>query len=343
MLARRVGAARGEAPSWCMMRGHLPPSSGPVNPRSNRLLAYGCLALSMSLVGSYVALSKPLAAALPVLLLTWLRFGIGGLAMLHWLRKPADEPPMTAQTRRLLFLESLLGNFLFTLCMVYGVSLTSAVSAGVTMAAIPAVVALMSWAFLGERIGARLWAAVACAALGITLLALAAPAHGAPDAPGTGAAQPLAWLGQLLLLGAVLCEAAYSVIGKKLTGALGPKRITALINLWGFALSTPAGLYVAWRFDFGAVPAATWLLLVFYALAACMWTVWLWMTGLKRVPAAQGGVFTVMLPVSAALVGVWVLGEPLDGTQLLALGIALAGVLLATLPSRAALRVGTRR
>ncbi|MEO6293646.1 MAG: EamA/RhaT family transporter, partial [Burkholderiaceae bacterium] len=35
----------------------------------------------MSLVGSYVALSKPLSMALPVFLLAWLRFGIGGLAM----------------------------------------------------------------------------------------------------------------------------------------------------------------------------------------------------------------------------------------------------------------------
>jgi drug/metabolite transporter (DMT)-like permease len=53
------------------------------------------------------------------------------------------------------------------------------------------------------------------------------------------------------------------------------------------------------------------VLLVFYALAACMWTVWLWMTGLKSVPAAQAGVFTVLLPISAALVGVLVLGERL--------------------------------
>ena len=57
----------------------------------SRPLAYACLALSMSLVGSYVALSKPLVAAIPVFLLAWLRFGIGGLAMLHWLRKPASE------------------------------------------------------------------------------------------------------------------------------------------------------------------------------------------------------------------------------------------------------------
>ena len=61
----------------------------------SRPVAYACLALSMSLVGSYVALSKPLAAAIPVFLLAWLRFGIGGLAMLHWLRKPANEAPLT--------------------------------------------------------------------------------------------------------------------------------------------------------------------------------------------------------------------------------------------------------
>ncbi|MEO7547206.1 MAG: EamA/RhaT family transporter, partial [Ramlibacter sp.] len=55
-------------------------------PAPNRLFAYACLALSMSLVGCYVALSKPLVAAIPVFLLAWMRFGIGGLAMLHWLR-----------------------------------------------------------------------------------------------------------------------------------------------------------------------------------------------------------------------------------------------------------------
>jgi drug/metabolite transporter (DMT)-like permease len=43
-----------------------------------------------------------------------------------------------------------------------------------------------------------------------------------------------------------------------------------------------------------------------------------------------------MLPVSAALVGVLFLGERMDGLQLAALGLALAGVLLATLPQRRA-------
>ncbi len=308
-------------------------------------MAYGFLALSMSLVGSYVALSKPLVAALPVFLLAWMRFGIGGLGMLHWLRRPADEAPMTLTTRKLLFLESFLGNFLFSICMLFGVSLTSAVSAGVILASIPAVVAVLSWVCLKERIGLRIWLAVAFGALGISILSLSKGELPAHVLQGSQAYFALGdWkidktlLGNLMVFAAVLCEAAYAVIGKKLTGSLSPKRITALINLWGFLLMTPLGLYAAWRFDFLGVQAPIWLLLVFYAMAASVWTVWLWMTGLKSVPAAKAGVFTVMLPISAAVVGVVALGEPVGGMQLVAFSLALVGVILATLPGRTVLK-----
>lgn len=148
-----------------------------MNTISGRLAAYACLALSMSMVGAYVALTKPLAAALPVFLLAWLRFGIGAVAMLRWLKKPGSEAPLTPHTRLLVFLESFLGNFLFTICMITGISMTSAISAGIIMSAMPAVVALLSWIFLRERISARVWMAVACGALGIGLLALARSAH----------------------------------------------------------------------------------------------------------------------------------------------------------------------
>lgn len=295
-----------------------------MRPSTQRLFAYACLALSMSLTGSYVALSKPLVAALPVFLLAWMRFGIAAVAMLPWLRRPADEPPISRRTRTLLFLESFLGNFLFSICMLFGVSLTSAVSAGVVMASIPAVIALMSWLFLRERISARMWLAAGCAVLGLALLAFS---RSGPASAG-GAAGHYQWLGNLLVFGAVLCEGFYAVIGKKLTGSLTPKRISALINLWGFTLMTPFGLYFAIGFDFGAVPVGIWLLLVFYALAASMGTVWLWMTGAQYLPASQGGIFTVMLPISAALVGVLALGETLSGLQMLAFGIALLGIVL---------------
>ena len=113
------------------------------NPTINRTTAIACLILSMSLVGSYVALSKPLTLVLPVFLLAWLRFGIGGLAMFHWLKKPSVEPAMSPQTKSLVFIESLLGNFLFSICMLYGVSMTSATTAGIIAMMMPALTALV--------------------------------------------------------------------------------------------------------------------------------------------------------------------------------------------------------
>ncbi len=294
-------------------------------------LAYGCLAASMTLVGSYVGLSRGLVAALPVFLLAWLRFGIAAVAMLGWVRRRPGEPALSPHDRKLLFWESFLGNFLFSICMLFGVAATSAVAAGVVMAAIPAAVALLSRGFLGERIGRRVGAGIACAVAGIAWLALA---RGGPPADPRAASEPL-W-GYLLLLGAVFCEAAYVVIGKRLTAQVSPRRISALINLWGLALVTPFGLWQALDFDFAAVTPATWALLLFYALAASVVTVWLWMQGLRSVPAPQAGVFSVMLPVAATGVGVLFLGERLGLAQAGALGLALAGLLLATWPGRRA-------
>jgi drug/metabolite transporter (DMT)-like permease len=242
---------------------------------------------------------------------------------------------MSHHDRVLLFFESFLGNFLFSVCMLYGVALSTALAAGVVMAALPGVVALMSRVFLGERLTGRVLAGIACAVGGIALVSWSKQ-HGAAagDALPSAADASRTALGNVLLVGAVFCEASYVVIGKKLSGTLGPRRISALVNLWGLALVTPLGLWQALSFDFSRVTLPTWTLLLFYAIAASMVTVWLWMTGLRHVPAARAGVFTVMLPVSAAAVGVLLLGESFSAAQAGAFALAMLGVLLATWPER---------
>lgn len=288
-------------------------------------LAYLCLASAMALVGSYVALSKVLVAVFPVFLLAWMRFGIAAVAMAGWTKRPPHEAPLSRHDRRLLFVESFFGNFLFSVCMLFGIAMSSALAAGVIMAAIPAAVAVLSALFLRERITRRVAAGIACAVAGIALVSLSK--H---EGAGGGTL-----LGNLLLFGAVLCEAIYVVVGKRLTASVSAKRISALVNLWGLVLVTPFGAWQALDHDFAAAGAPVWWLLLFYSLAASMVTVWLWMTGLRHVPASSAGVFTVLLPVSAAAVGVVFLGEQLTALQTAALALALAGVVLATWPGGA--------
>jgi drug/metabolite transporter (DMT)-like permease len=80
--------------------------------------------------------------------------------------------------------------------------------------------------------------------------------------------------------------------------------------------------------------------LLVYAIAASVVTVWLWMTGLRHVAASSAGIFTVFLPISAATMGVFVLGETFTGAQAGAFALALAGVVLATFPGTG--RAGAR-
>lgn len=293
---------------------------------AQRALAYLALAASMAIVGGYVGFSKALVIVFPVFLLAGMRFAIGAVAMAPWLRRPPAEAALDARSRRLLFLESFFGNFLFSIFMLYGMRQSSALAAGVIMAAMPAVVGLLSWLLLGERIGARIAAAIGCAIAGIALVALAR------DAQGDLASGSLA--GSALLLAAVTCEALYVVIGKKLTASLGPKRISAIINLWGLALVAPLALWQLIDFSPRYIDWSYWALLVVYALAASVATVWLWMTGMRHVPAASAGIFTVFLPVSAAAVGVAFYGERFTAMQVAAFALALGGVVLATWPAR---------
>ena len=283
----------------------------------SRWIAYGCLTASTSLIGSYVGLSKLLVAVFPVFLLAGLRFSIAGLLMLPWLRRSPSEPRLDRRTHMLLFSEAFLGNFLFSICLLTGLHYASAVVAGVILAGIPAAVALLSRIFLGERIAPRVLAGILLGVAGIALVAL--------QREGGASTTPL---GALLLVTAMLCEASYVVIGKRLTANVTPRRISAMINLWGLVLVAPLALWQAASFDFSLPSLPIWGLMAFYATAASVITVWLWMTGLKHIAAAQAGVFMVFLPVATAIVGM-LLGETMNSMQVLAYALALVGVLLA--------------
>lgn len=285
--------------------------------------SYVCLALAMLLTGIYVALCKPLGAGIPVFLLALLRFSMAALAVPHWLLPADGARPLSSRTWRLLFLQSFFGNFIFTICMIFGLQMTTALSAGIILACIPASIATLSAVFLREKISPKMLASIALGVGGLALLAGATREHA-----GASGAKP--WLGNLLILVAVFCEAAYVIIGKKLSDSISPRRVAALINVCGLALFMLPGLYQAYDFDFGRITPWLWLLLAFYALTASVICVWLWMTGLRHVPATQSGIFTVLMPVGAVLTGVIFLGENLSGMHLVALTLALSGLVLAT-------------
>jgi drug/metabolite transporter (DMT)-like permease len=283
---------------------------------------YAYLFLGMAIVGIYIALSKPLTQAFPVFLLATLRFAIAAVCMLPWLfdrttGQPAESTTLSPKLKKTLFWQSFFGNFLFSIFMLYGVSQTSATASGVILASLPAVVAIFSWAFLRETLSLKTIIAAALAFAGVAALSIAKEVSSS-----------ISLLGNILVFCCVCCEAVYIILGKRLTKSLSPKRISALINLIGLALMLPFGLWQASSFQFSQVSLPVWGLLVFYSIAASMLSTWLWLTGLKTVPASQSGVFTIALPMAATVVGVGFLGESFTYIHAVAFACAAAGIVL---------------
>jgi drug/metabolite transporter (DMT)-like permease len=291
------------------------------------VVPYLYLAAGMSVVGAYVGFSKVIVETVPVFLLATIRFGIAAIAMLPW-TFPKGGLAVAWPQRGTLLAQSFFGNFLFSICMLSGVARTSATAAGLIMSMLPAAVALLSLIALAERVNGRTAVAIALAVVGVGTLTATRTGG---DAPAGEA--PL--VGNALMLGAVACEAIYVVLGKRLTGAaMGPMRISAWINLVGFVLMLPFGIWQGLDFDFARITPRLWLLIGLYAIAASVLSTWLWLSGLKHVPASRAGIFTTALPIASALVGIVFLGEQPTVVHGIAFACALAGVVLVTRPAR---------
>jgi drug/metabolite transporter (DMT)-like permease len=289
------------------------------------LAAYCYLAAGMAVVGGYVGFSKVIVATVPVFVLATIRFGIAVIAMLPW-TFPTGGVALARGNARTLVAESVFGNFLFSICMLSGVARTSAVAAGLIMSMLPATVAVLSIATLGERLDRRTAIAIALAVVGVGSLTL-----GRNGGPASADPFGTALVGNLLMVGAVCCEATYVVLGKRLTdAAIGPMQISAWINIVGFVLMLPLGIWQGRHFDFARITATLWVLIVVYAIAASVLSTWLWLSGLKHVPAGRAGIFTTALPITSAIVGIVFLNEQPTIAHGIAFVCAALGIWLVT-------------
>ncbi|TCZ66900.1 DMT family transporter [Roseicella aquatilis] len=289
------------------------------------LIAYAQLALSMALVGANVAVGKLLAAALPIPLIACLRCLLACLVLWPLARAMEGRVRPGGAALRNLALQALFGTALYNAGLLAGLRLTTALEGGLVLATLPAVVALGSALWLRERLAPRQWAAAGLAAAGMAAITLARLGGG-----GGGSA-----LGNALVFAGVCGEAAYVLLAKRIAGQVPV--ITASFWMQAFSalvllpFSLPGLGAVARLADPGLAG-----LLAFHSLTASVLCLLLWYAGLRQVPAGVAGVFTGVLPVSAALTAVAVLGEQF--TMVHAVGFALMGgsLLLATWPGRRA-------
>lgn len=286
------------------------------------------LIASMAMTGANVPIAKSILAEIaPEQLLLW-RFALASLVLLP-LSALEKGPALSSLTRRqwgLVAILAAVGSVLFTSFILAGVKRTSGASAGIILSALPAAVALFGFV-LGERPRRGEIAMIALAVAGVMLVQVR---------PATGSENADTLIGNLMILMAVLCEAAFVVAARRISADVPPMRLSlavALVSL-GMCLG-PAWLGPAWLAT-GSPPLAsigtvTWALFVWYTLTASVLCTVLWYRGVGHVETWAAGLATAAVPVSALAVSALWLGETISLAQVLGALLVLAAIAAGTL------------
>jgi drug/metabolite transporter (DMT)-like permease len=264
--------------------------------------------LAAALWGGMYVVSRLTFASIPPITLGLLRLLIGVAVLGLVLRRL----PLL-RDRRLAGLGALLAATL--MLQFWGTDLAGAAAGSLLTLLTPVFVAVLAPLFLAERTRRRQWAGIAIALLGAI----------AVSGGGTGPSL----LGDVLLVGASLTWAAYTVLGAPMVRRLGALEITTGASLWALPMMIPGtvvelvgGAHLA--LTGGGLLGALYLGVFATALA---W--WAWYRGVERLPAVTAAVFFLAQPVVGIALSIPIFHFPLTfgfagGSLLVVIGMLLA-------------------
>ncbi len=283
------------------------------------IVAYIKISLAMAIVGSSVVAGKLILSSFPIFLASEFRFIIATLILiplLLWQEKRI--PVIKPKVLFILFLQALTGVFLFNIFMLYGLKFTTAIEAGVITSTLPAVIGVISFLFLKERLTVKKITGIIFAVIGVLLMNMISG--------GTSSVNSL--LGNSLILGAVLTEALFITLGKSVSSKVTPLAISTMMSLFGLILFLPFAIYEARNFTFSTVGIMDWLNILYFGVVITVVAFLLMYQGLSKVSASSAGVLTSMLPLSTVILSFLILKEEILFSHVLGMLFVLAAIFI---------------
>lgn len=282
---------------------------------------WGVLAaiLSSGIGGTAVVATRSLAAAIDPIALGALRFGLGFVFLLPvaCLRREAwpqrRDWPYIAGLGLLFF-------GLFPVLFNASLHFTTAARGAIALSSLP-VLTMVVAAILGvEAIDGRKSLGVLVAVAGVAVALLS----------GLSTAPAGAWRGDLLMLGAALTMAFYTIWSRPLIGRSGPTRFTlTAMGVGALCLIAIAagggGLARISAFSAGNLAATAYLGIIGSALVF-----FLWAFAVTHTTPTLVAISVAVNPVTASLAGSMFLGEALRWNVAAGLGLVCLGIVIAT-------------
>lgn len=300
-------------------------------PGSDRAQAFFLLFAGMAIFGSGTPISKIVTDAFPVFVASGARMLLAVLALAPVVWWVSRREGGTASVLGLDGIDrgdwlrlggiAVGGMFLFSIFMLYGMAEISGALGGIVMSTTPGVTAAGAVLFLREDLDR--WRAIA---IGAAVGGVLAVNLGGTDSGSTGNVL----LGTSLIFGAVCGEAAYTLLGKRLSADLDPIRIATITAALASVLFLGPALAEIGQLETAQIEATDWLALAWWGLGTMALGSVLWYEGVKRVPGTTASAFMGVMPVSAVVLSYILLGESFEILHAVGMAIVLGGVFAAT-------------
>ena len=246
--------------------------------------------------------------------------GIGGLAILVplWWWQEGGTVKFSKQDLGMFSAlgVGVLGNHLGVL---FGLRYIGAAEAGIIIGASPAITAFLSALLLRDVSFRAVWFGCAVSFAGVALVSTGGTEGVSGDNPILG--------GSLIVL-ALVSWALYSIWGRQTMERFSPLTINWTTLLISVLMQIP----LLWtdqqvlKTGLEAVPLSGWMSLLYLIIFATALGQQTWLYGVHGVGPARAGIFTNLIPVSALLLSVMLLNEPIGLKEIGGIVLILLGV-----------------
>lgn len=294
-----------------------------------RIKGYGYLIFAFGLAGTSVVAASFVNGKLGTFTITsmgllfslacLLPFCIGKLLRTMRILKPRQW--------LLLFCQALFGVLLFRMFLLYGLTRTSSVEAGILTGATPAITVLLAVLILREKMKAAHFLGVAGTVCSILLI------QGAflPESRFTNEHM----VGNILVLSAAGCESLFNVLSRSAAvqssrkhEAIHPVVQTTLVSAIAWLISLIPCLAEQPLTALSGMGWQGWLALVWYGPVVTALAFICWYAGIRRCRASTAAAFSGMMPFTSLTLSVWLLQEQAGSEQWAGGLLVIAGMVL---------------
>jgi drug/metabolite transporter (DMT)-like permease len=195
----------------------------------------------------------------------------------------------------------LVGNTFYQVLFINGISLTTASSTSLIMTITPILIALMSAAFIRERIHWAGWLGIFISFFGLYYVLFGRVSSSAL------AGQSLK--GDLMILLGNLCWASYTVFSKPLLERMSPLKLTSLTLASGTLFYLPFAGGDMLRQPWGSISGESWAAFLYSSILAIALSYVIWYSSVRRVGNTKTGIYNNITPVLTVFFAHLFLGE----------------------------------